>query len=56
VWKVGSDKRKVLAVIPVAIAFLQDELVDNIFNHQYQTIDPEDIDDDIIFVVKSETQ
>ncbi len=39
-----------------AVTFLQNKLVDDIFDHQDQTPYPEDIDDDVVFVVKSKTQ
>lgn len=40
----------------IAVAFFQNKLIDNILDHQDQTVDPEDIDDDIVFVLKSETK
>jgi hypothetical protein len=40
----------------IAIAFLEYELIDDIFDHQKQTVDPEDIDNDIVFIVQSKAK
>ena len=45
-----------IARIIRTVTFFQNELVDNIFDHQYQTPYPEDIDNDIVFVLQPETQ
>ena len=40
----------------VTIAFLQDKLIDKVLDHQYQTKDPQDIHDNIVFVLKTITK
>jgi siroheme synthase (precorrin-2 oxidase/ferrochelatase) len=46
----------VTASAVVAIRFFQDKFVNKIFDHKYETEDPQDIHNDIVFVFKAITQ
>ena len=44
------------AVCRITIAFFQYKFIHDVLDHQKQTVDPENIHNEIIFVIKSETE
>ena len=52
-----SDKQSVSGTLfAITVTFLQHEFVNDIFDHEKQAIYPEDINDNIVFVIKPETK